>query len=71
VQNPNPSSAQLLPTSHELRLRLAFALREVDLLRRLIRVAERAAQFDKLNECIRPAAAGGKHVCTAPNRQPI
>jgi hypothetical protein len=35
-----PPSAVLLPPTPELRTRLAVALREVDLLRRLIRVAK-------------------------------
>ena len=35
-----PPSAALLPPSPALRERLALALREVDLLRRLIRAAE-------------------------------
>ena len=35
-----PPSAALLPTVPALRVRLAVALREVDLLRRLIRAAE-------------------------------
>lgn len=36
----NPPSAELLPPPSALRQRLAIALREVNLLRRLIRVAE-------------------------------
>jgi len=35
-----PPSAALLPSAPDLRARLAIALREVDLLRRLIRAAE-------------------------------
>ncbi len=35
-----PPSATLLPSETALRARLAIALREVDLLRRLIRAAE-------------------------------
>lgn len=35
-----PQSAALLPPAPELRKRLSVALREVDLLRRLIRAAE-------------------------------
>jgi hypothetical protein len=47
---PNPiPSAQLIPPSRELRLRLAVALREVDLLRRMIRLADFAAQFELPN----------------------
>jgi hypothetical protein len=38
--NSTPPSAVLLPTVPVLRERLAVALREVDLLRRLIRAAE-------------------------------
>jgi hypothetical protein len=36
----------LIPPPGELRHRLAVALREVDFLRRLIRVAEHAKQFN-------------------------
>jgi hypothetical protein len=36
----NPPSAQLLPPVPALRAKLAIALREVELLRRLIRAAE-------------------------------
>jgi hypothetical protein len=42
---PDPPSFNLIPPPPELRHRLAVALREVDLLRRLIRVAEYAARF--------------------------
>jgi hypothetical protein len=35
-----PPSAELIPSATTLRTRLAVALREVDLLRRLIRAAE-------------------------------
>lgn len=34
-----PPSAALLPSRQELRMRLAIALREVDLVRRLLRIA--------------------------------
>lgn len=39
-----PPSQALIPPPPELRFRLAVALREVDLLRRLIRVSEYAAR---------------------------
>ena len=42
---PVSPSLDLIPPPPDLRLRLAVALREVDLLRRLIRVAEYAARF--------------------------
>jgi hypothetical protein len=42
-----PPSVALVPASAELRQRLAVALREVDLLRRLIRVADHAARYRK------------------------
>ncbi len=42
-----PPSTTLIPPPSELRHRLAVALREVDLLRRLIRVAEHAKQFNR------------------------
>jgi hypothetical protein len=48
VSNPVPPSAGLLPSPQELRLRLAVALHEVDLLRRMIRLAERAAEIGQL-----------------------
>jgi hypothetical protein len=48
VPNSIPPSAVLLPSPQELRLRLAVALHEVDLLRRLIRLTERAAEIDHL-----------------------
>lgn len=44
---PFPPSLELIPSPPDLRLRLAVALREVDLLRRLIRVAEYAARFSQ------------------------
>lgn len=47
---PTPPSAALLPPPPALRERLAVALREVDLLRRLIRAADAARP--------RPVAAG-------------
>jgi hypothetical protein len=52
MPNLIPSSAQLIPSPQELRFRLAVALREVDLLRRMIRVAERAASFDLIPDSI-------------------
>lgn len=44
MPDPVPPSLVLIPPPPELRHRLAVALREVDLLRRLIRVAEYAAR---------------------------
>jgi hypothetical protein len=41
-----PPSKQLIPSPGELRLRLAVALREVEMLRRLVRLAEFAARCD-------------------------
>lgn len=43
---PSPPTAKLIPPPPELRQRLALALREVDLLRGLIRLAERAARYN-------------------------
>ena len=40
-----PPSAELLPPIPDLRRRLAIALREADLLRRLIRAAESVQPF--------------------------
>ncbi len=45
MQDLIPPSVTLVPTPTDLRHRLAVALREVDLLRRLIRVAEHAARY--------------------------
>jgi hypothetical protein len=42
---PISPSATLIPRPPELRYRLALALQEVDLLRRLIRVSECAARY--------------------------
>ena len=57
---PAPSSTELIPPPQELRLRLAAALRDVDLLRRLLRLAERAARFtDRRTQEATPE--GGKH----------
>lgn len=44
MADPIPPSLDLIPSPSELRHRLAVALHEVDLLRRLIRVAEHAAK---------------------------
>lgn len=44
MPSPIQTSTELIPSPQELRHRLALALREVDLLRRLIRVAEHAAR---------------------------
>ena len=52
MPNPIPPSARLIPSPRELRLRLAVALREVDLLRRMIRLAEHAARFDRLPDSV-------------------
>jgi hypothetical protein len=52
MQNRIPTSTELIPSPQELRHRLALALREVDLLRRLIRVAEHAARIhEREDEC--------------------
>lgn len=59
-----PPSSTLLPPPGELRHRLAVALREVDLLRRLIRVAEHVARFRVATEPL-PSGTdrqGVKHV---------
>jgi hypothetical protein len=45
-----PPSTTLVPPPGELRHRLAVALRDVNILRRLIRVAEYAAQFGRATE---------------------
>jgi len=47
MPEPTPPSASLIPPPRELRGRLAVALREVDLLRRLIRVAESVTRHDQ------------------------
>ena len=52
MPNHVPPSAQLIPSPQELRLRLAIALREVDLLRRMIRLAEHVARFDRLPDSV-------------------
>jgi hypothetical protein len=51
-----PPSATLVPAPTELRRRLAVALREVELLRRLIRVAEHAARYGQQNQTDIPVA---------------
>ncbi len=58
-----PPSAALLPPAPALRARLAVALREVDLLRRLIRAAESVRPYpittaDRLLTPDAPAAKG-------------
>ena len=53
-----PPSAALLPPVPSLRERLAVALREVDLLRRLIRIAE----------SVRANPNATAHTLTAPER---
>ena len=60
-----PPSADLLPPIHDLRRRLAIALREADLLRRLIRAAE-AVRPDSITTSDRlpdlhTATEGGRH----------
>jgi hypothetical protein len=45
MPDPIPPSLVLIPPSPELRHRLAIALREVDILRRLIRVSEYATRY--------------------------
>lgn len=45
MSDPTPPSVVLIPPPPELRHRLAVALREVDLVRRLNRVAEYAARY--------------------------
>jgi hypothetical protein len=41
---------ETLPTPAELREKLRQAMREVDLLKRLLRVSERAAQFRRVDQ---------------------
>lgn len=55
-------SASLIPPAPELRFRLSVALREVDLLRRILRVAE-AVEADA-----RPAAVKLFSPVSGPNR---
>jgi hypothetical protein len=43
--DPIPPSIALVPNAADLRHRLAVALREVDLLRRLIRIANHTAHY--------------------------
>jgi hypothetical protein len=50
-----PPSITLVPAQTELRHRLAVALREVDLLRRLIRVADHAARYGQPDHTDNPA----------------
>ena len=45
MHDPTPPSLVLVPPPPELRRRLAVALREVDILRRLIRVSEYATRY--------------------------
>ncbi|QJW98518.1 hypothetical protein [Frigoriglobus tundricola] len=60
MSNLTPPSAALLPPTPALRERLAVALREVDLLRRLIRAAE----------SVRPhPITTAAHLTTPPARQ--
>jgi hypothetical protein len=59
-----PPSATLLPPTPALRERLAVALREVDLLRRLIRAAEAVRPYavttaDRLPAPVAQQAKGG------------
>jgi len=51
-----PPSAHLLPPAPDLRKRLAVALREVELLRRLIRVAESVRQHPIIVANVMPPA---------------
>jgi hypothetical protein len=48
MPEPIPPSQALLPPASELRFRLAVALREVDLLRRLLRVTDYVARYGHL-----------------------
>jgi hypothetical protein len=54
---PDPQPVNLIPPPPELRHRLAVALREVDILRRLIRVAEYAARFRNSSHLTVPTTA--------------
>lgn len=56
MPEPTPPSLVLIPPPPELRHRLAVALREVDILRRLIRVAEYAAQYGRPSTITPPGA---------------
>lgn len=61
-----PPSAALLPTAPDLRKRLAIALREVDLLRRLIRAADSVrphpiSTANHLPAIDAPASKGANH----------
>lgn len=47
MPEPISHSQALIPPPGELRYLLAVAMREVDILRRLIRVAEHAARFER------------------------
>jgi hypothetical protein len=59
-----PPSAALLPPTPALRERLAVALREVSLLRRLIRVAESVQPYPITTaDRITPPAADRQGVC--------
>jgi hypothetical protein len=44
---------ETLPPPHAVRDRLGDAMREVELLRRLLRLAERAAMYRELDQSIR------------------
>jgi hypothetical protein len=48
MHDPTAPPTSLIPPPGELRHRLAVALRDVDMLRRLIRVAEHAARQSPL-----------------------
>jgi hypothetical protein len=58
MPDPVPQSVCLIPPPPELRFRLAVALREVDLLRRLIRVSEYAARLSRPSPTSLPLANG-------------
>jgi hypothetical protein len=58
-----PPSLSLVPAPAELRHRLAVALREVDLLRRLIRVADHAAHYRQSDDANTGAAVGKEASC--------
>jgi hypothetical protein len=59
MPDPTPPSSSLIPPPGELRRRLAVALRDVDILRRLIRVAEYAARYGRPTEAVRAADRQG------------
>jgi hypothetical protein len=54
---PNKPIIDLIPAPEDVRYRLGDALREVELLRRLLRLAERAEQYRDIDRHYRQAVS--------------